>query len=306
MANIDLKLLRILNVLLEVKNTTKAGEILYMTQPNISKALAKLREHFNDPLFLRQSHGLMPTAKANEIGQKLPQLLNQLDLLVNDKARFKPQDIKGKITIAANPFIFAWLGKSLAQIILKEAPDIELHLTHWNEDSEVGLLRGNIDIGINYVSPTISKQIHQQRVGIDDFCFVLRKEHPHLDGMITPKDFYDYPIASLIIPHWNVRHSNLEETLSHHIKRVKTSFRSTDLAVILDMVENSNMIFPCSTVLAKTLDVHRFKRCLPSKEIVKPDSSVVVLADKVRREDNVIKWLTEQIKQHPQVRAETQ
>ncbi len=62
-ARIDLNLLIALQVLLEERNVSRAAERLYITQPAMSKTLGRLREVFDDPLFIRSSHGVRPTPK---------------------------------------------------------------------------------------------------------------------------------------------------------------------------------------------------------------------------------------------------
>lgn len=64
---IDLNALFILLVVYRELGVTRAAERLNVKQPAISNTLAKLRIHFQDPLFIRHSRGLKPTPKANEI-----------------------------------------------------------------------------------------------------------------------------------------------------------------------------------------------------------------------------------------------
>lgn len=50
--NLDLNLLKIFRVVSEEKKTVAAAKRLNITQPAVSRAMARLREHFNDPLFV--------------------------------------------------------------------------------------------------------------------------------------------------------------------------------------------------------------------------------------------------------------
>ena len=67
--NADLRLrnLWVLSVVLRDHNLTSAAELLDTTQPSISKILARLREHFGDPLFIRYGNVMHPTPQALEI-----------------------------------------------------------------------------------------------------------------------------------------------------------------------------------------------------------------------------------------------
>ncbi|HSF82215.1 MAG TPA: LysR family transcriptional regulator, partial [Anaerolineales bacterium] len=66
LARIDLNLLVALQVLIEEQSVTRAAERLYITQPAMSKTLQRLRELFDDPLFIRSGRGLIPTPRTAE------------------------------------------------------------------------------------------------------------------------------------------------------------------------------------------------------------------------------------------------
>ena len=65
--NIDLKLLAIVNELHKTRSVSQTAENLDLSQSAISMSLAKLRKHFNDPLFVRTSSGMNPTPHAVEL-----------------------------------------------------------------------------------------------------------------------------------------------------------------------------------------------------------------------------------------------
>ena len=91
LSRVDLNLLVSLSVLLQEKNVTKAAQRLYLSQSAMSRTLQRLREVFDDPLFHRSARGIVPTAKAIELGDKLPNLLSQLDDILTLEV-FKKQD----------------------------------------------------------------------------------------------------------------------------------------------------------------------------------------------------------------------
>jgi hypothetical protein len=57
-ADLRVRDLKVLSRILRERKLTRAAELLDTTQPSISKVLAKLREHFADPLFVRDGHVL--------------------------------------------------------------------------------------------------------------------------------------------------------------------------------------------------------------------------------------------------------
>jgi DNA-binding transcriptional LysR family regulator len=61
---LDLNLLRALDALLDERSVTKAADRLALTQPAVSGVLARLRESFDAPLFVRTQRGIVPTPRA--------------------------------------------------------------------------------------------------------------------------------------------------------------------------------------------------------------------------------------------------
>ncbi|MDG2393409.1 MAG: LysR family transcriptional regulator, partial [Thalassotalea sp.] len=69
LSRIDLNLLIALSVLLKEQNVSRAAELLFLSQSAMSRTLQRLREVFDDQLFIRASKGITPTVKALEIAK---------------------------------------------------------------------------------------------------------------------------------------------------------------------------------------------------------------------------------------------
>lgn len=64
MPPLDLNLLRVLDALFSQGSVSGAARTLGLTQPGVSIALRRLRDHFGDDLFVRQGGAMVPTALA--------------------------------------------------------------------------------------------------------------------------------------------------------------------------------------------------------------------------------------------------
>src|SRR6185312_1035034 len=82
MRGIDLNLLIVLDALLNERSVTRAATRLGYTQPTISGMLARLRDLFGDPLFVRTQRGLLPTPRAQALAVPLKQLLADSQRLI--------------------------------------------------------------------------------------------------------------------------------------------------------------------------------------------------------------------------------
>ncbi len=69
--DLDLNLLVLFKYLLAERSVAGAAKLLNVTPSTVSKGLAKLREWFADPLFVRGRRGLQPTNLALTLGDEL-------------------------------------------------------------------------------------------------------------------------------------------------------------------------------------------------------------------------------------------
>ncbi|MEZ9702759.1 LysR family transcriptional regulator [Vibrio sp. 10N.261.46.E12] len=95
----DLNLLRLILVLNETRQTVSAAKALNVSQPTISVMLRKLREQFDDELFVRDKARLEPTPKCLKLIETLPLLLEQLDNLYIPNEEWDLEDLRGEVQI---------------------------------------------------------------------------------------------------------------------------------------------------------------------------------------------------------------
>ena len=86
LARVDLNLLVYLDVLLRECSVTRAAEQLNITQPAMSNGLRRLRDLFDDPLLIRTSEGMRPTARALELQPQLREVLSKLEVVVQSSS----------------------------------------------------------------------------------------------------------------------------------------------------------------------------------------------------------------------------
>jgi DNA-binding transcriptional LysR family regulator len=68
---VDMNLLVVFEALMIERNLTRVGEKLFITQPTVSAALARLRDLFDDPLLIRSGRAMEPTPRAMQIFNEL-------------------------------------------------------------------------------------------------------------------------------------------------------------------------------------------------------------------------------------------
>jgi DNA-binding transcriptional LysR family regulator len=87
---LDLNLLRVLAAIQSTGSVTAAGRQLALSQPAVSHALARLREFFGDPLFVRSPTGLHPTRLAGRVVPAVTAYLRALETALAEAGSFDP------------------------------------------------------------------------------------------------------------------------------------------------------------------------------------------------------------------------
>jgi DNA-binding transcriptional LysR family regulator len=146
-SSLDLNLLRVFDALADELNVTRAGARLGLSQSAVSHALGRLRLLLEDPLFVRGSDGMRPTARAREIAPRLRQGLMELQEALSPTA-FNPAETTRRFTIAASTYVCAVFMPEVMKVIRAEAPAAEFRLHGIDESLGDELESGRTDLAI--------------------------------------------------------------------------------------------------------------------------------------------------------------
>ena len=122
---LDLNLLRVFDALIEERSVTRAAARLNITPSAVSHALGRLRDLFEDPLFVREPRGMRATPRAAEIGPKLREGLHQIEMALAP-IDFDPTATTRVFTIACSGYICAVLLPELMLRMRHAAPGAKL------------------------------------------------------------------------------------------------------------------------------------------------------------------------------------
>ena len=176
---LDLNLLPIALALYDELNVSRAARQLGMSQPAVSKALRRLRETFDDPLFVRGPGGIVPTPRAHAIAHAARPHLRHLqdDLLKGE--RFDPSTstrpiVLGLSDIAEMAFLPSILGHlrthaPKSPVSTVNVPDAQL---------ADALARGEVDVAAGYFPALAQRNFRQRRLSKHGFACLLRAGHP--------------------------------------------------------------------------------------------------------------------------------
>jgi len=144
--HLDLDLLLALDALYEERSVTRAADRLALTQPTVSGMLKRLRAVFGDELYIRTSHGVMPTPRAEALAKPVKEVIGAAQSLLAPQA-FDPSTAVFDVKLCGTDYIHNTLLGPLAANILKAAPNATVSLIpHPPGDPDLPLMRGDIDI----------------------------------------------------------------------------------------------------------------------------------------------------------------
>lgn len=174
---LDLNLLKALDALLDERSVTRAAQRLALTQPAVSGMLARLREHLDDPLFVRTPRGITPTLRALELAAPVKAVLGQIEALLHPQA-FDPATATLDLRIAATDYALQAVVVPLLAALRRQAPGVRVAVLPVQQPPLAeAMARGDIDLAL--VTPESSPpELHARALFDERYVCVLRADHP--------------------------------------------------------------------------------------------------------------------------------
>ena len=203
-AGIDLNLLAVLGALLEHRNVTRAGERLSLSQPTMSGALARLRQHFGDELLVRSGREYRLTPMASGLLPAVREALCQVERTLSVPAAFDPAASRRRFTIAISAQSVLALSGVLRRVH-ELAPGVQLDtwpITTMLLETGHGLLGYDVLIGPEGFRPDGDPEVLLR----DRLVYVADPANPRLrasaDGArrLTVEDLAALPHATARLP----------------------------------------------------------------------------------------------------------
>ena len=178
LSKVDLKLFIVFDAIYTEANLTRAGQIVGITQPAVSNALARLRETFNDPLFVRTAQGMVPTPMAQNIIGPVRNALSLLRVSVQESRIFNPAQAAKTYRISMTDLTEAIILPPLFQRLRRLAPTviIESFLSKRRETTKE-LAAGRLDFAVDAPLNT-DPQVRHVKLMDDRYVCAMRKGHP--------------------------------------------------------------------------------------------------------------------------------
>lgn len=174
---LDLNLLKTLDALLDERSVTRAASRLALTQPAVSGMLNRLRDYFNDPLFIRAPHGIVPTARAEELAAPVKRILADIDVLLQP-VTFDPLTARLTFTLAATDYALRAVVVPFIAALKVQASGIRVRVVPVEPDRLAARLeQGKIDLAL--LTPhTTPDELHSRALYDERYVCMMRADHP--------------------------------------------------------------------------------------------------------------------------------
>lgn len=187
--SLDLNLLKALDALIDEGSVTLAAQRLSLTQPAVSGMLTRLRDYFNDPLFIRTHKGMVPTLRALELGGPVKQILTEISILLKP-VDFDPVRAELTYTLAATDYALRAVIAPLMLALKQRAPLIRVAVRSYDSERIFHQLeRGDVDLAL-LTPQTTPVDLHSRALYQEEYVCVMRAGHPlAAKGSLTLEQF---------------------------------------------------------------------------------------------------------------------
>ena len=238
---LDLNLLTVLDALLDERSVTRAAARLGYTQPTISGMLARLRDLFGDPLFVRTQRGMLPTRRAEALAAPLKQLLADGRRLVAREV-FDPATARTTFRVSTNDYMQHALLVPFVKLLRGEARQVRLAIVPpVIEGLNDVLARGQVDLAVTipeFAMPDLpSRLLYRER-----YVVAVRRKHPLARrGAMSLDRFcaYDHVLVS---PTGGSFEGPTDRALARLRRRRKVRYSVPSFLVIPEILETDDLV----------------------------------------------------------------
>ena len=246
----DLKLLQVFDEVYKTRNVSRAGENLGMRQSSVSIALARLRRHFGDPLFVRTSDGMQPTPHASALVDQVRQAIELLRIVTRQQAVFDAAKAARTFRICMTDITHLALLPALMTRVSEVAQNIQVEITHISNETARMLESGDADLAVGYM-PALEAGFYQQKLFDQNFACVVRREHPRVRSRLTQMAFRRERHA--LVPTAGTGHELVERELERLGVHRKVVLRLPNFLGIGGLVASTDMMITVPQRVADTL-----------------------------------------------------
>lgn len=218
---VDLNLLKVFAAIHHFRQVTAAAKQLDMTPSAASNALARLRRHCGDELFVRSQRGVVPTPYGNRLAESVARGLDAFAAGLARDETFSPAHSEQVFRVnVADVGQMLMIGDVLRGIAA-DAPGVGIRTIDLPvEQVEASLTRGEIHLAVGHLS-SIGKSLFRRKLVGEQFVCLVSENNARLRRRLTLEDYLEashirYSPAAVSLSRINVE---IERVFRRHGRR---------------------------------------------------------------------------------------
>ena len=252
---LDLNLLRVLAAVYRTGSVTLAGKTLSLSQPATSNALARLRDFFEDELFVRTPSGLKPTRLCEQLAPAVMAQLLALETLVSGHEEFTPgsSDMHWRLSLSdLGEMLFL---PALAGAMRSQAPGSRLsNISVASHDVAAALEAREIDMAVGILQPR-HRGIRAELLFREQYVAVAAQTWRPACGEISSSlSREQLALASFVVASPTATfHASVEQMLINMKLQDRIVLRARHFSALPDLAQSSDLLSIVPEMYARNL-----------------------------------------------------
>ncbi len=276
----------------ELGNFTRAAESLGLSQPALSRSIARLEEELGQPVLERQTR----VTVLSDSGRLLLERARRILSLVEDaKAEIRDDGRSGRVRVAAIPTIAPFLLPRFLGTFSQDYPEAVVVV---HEDATAGLLKkladGEVDVAV-LARPVKTKQLRFEDLFEEELLLVMSADHP-LSARKRPRmaDIESLPFVLLGEAHCLTENilGFCRKSAIHPVSVERTS----QLATVQELVALNHGV-SMVPAMARVLD-QSHRRVYRSMAGTRPTRKIVMAWNPYRFQSRLIEAFKQRLRMH--------
>lgn len=215
--NLDLNLLVALDMLLIERNVSRAAERLHLTQSAMSNALKRLRDYFDDPLFVLIGRRMELTPRAEAMEHSVRDIIVRIESTISSEVRFDPSQTTRQFRILTSDYAMTVLMPEVFTLAALEGSTARFQLLPQVEHPSAPVERGEADI---LVAPSqfLSNDHPSELLFEDPYACIAWKDGRYGKTPLTTSQYLEAGHIRMIAPEAELT-NDMQSLEEHGIER---------------------------------------------------------------------------------------
>jgi len=249
----DLRDLIVFSMVMRHRSVSNAATALNLSQPTVSRCIIRLRENFDDVLFVRTRAGMEPTPLALAAADAVDDIVRIYTTRLSDPGKFDPSLSRREFAIAASdvghllvlPSLFTAVGKAAPTLRFKAVPLSSRPLIEELQSGEVDVAIGGF--------PNLFAGVLEQTLYSEEYVCLVRSDHPAIGRRMTLAQFKHSEHVIVSTRTLGHVHQEIEKRLLEMCSPDRVRIISHSFIISALMVENTDLVLTVPSAVASLL-----------------------------------------------------